>query len=91
MGVLRVQFKIIMEYSAQSMTYAHKSQHQSITISTKTQRHRQAQLQVDVQTIHGVKKIINMVPQNRMNASSSIPVRLVVMVGNHSQLMAQGV
>ena len=44
-----------------------------------------------MQTIHGVKKIINMVPQNKMNASSSIHVQLVVMVGNHLQLMDQGV
>ena len=86
-----MQFKIITEYSAQSSTYAHKSQLQSITISTKTRHHQQAQLQEDVQTIHGVKKIINMVPQIKMNASSSIHVQLVEMAGNHLQLMVQGV
>ena len=44
-----------------------------------------------MQIILGVKKIINMVPQNRMNASSSIHVQLVAMADKHSKLMGQGV
>ena len=90
MGVQRVQFKT-KEYSVQSSTYVHKNQHQSIIICTRIQRHQQAQLQEGVQTIHGVKKIINLVLQNKMHASSSIHAQLVVMVGNHSKLMTQGV